>query len=85
MGYQWKELITTDKLKTINGESMVGSGNIISKDISGNEVKQWFTLGVNENEISSNYEFTKKANKGTGRPRGLVYGNGYIVSVGNSG
>ena len=79
------DIAQKSKLKTIDGQEIVGEGNIATKDISVNEIKQMFAIGQGEDGLSTNYEFTKATNVSKGRQRACAYGNGYFVMVGASG
>lgn len=94
-GYIHKDKIETDysatyvklqeqrDIKTINSQSIIGSGNINTKDTVANEIKQVFTLGCNEDDLSQEYDFSlEKMTSDTSTIRGIAAGNGYVVACG---
>lgn len=79
------DFVKKENIATINGEEITNGGNITTKDISVNEIKQLFTSGKGSEGLSTNYEYQLSANVNKGRQRACVYGNGYFVMVGASG
>ena len=70
-------------VKTINSQSIIGSGNINTKDTVANEIKQVFTLGCNEDDLSQEYDFSlEKMTSDSSTIRGIAAGNGCVVACG---
>ena len=78
-----KSLVSGQDIKTINSQSIVGSGNINTKDTVANEIKQVFTLGCNEDDLSQEHDFSlEKMTSDSSTIRGIAAGNGYVVACG---